>query len=367
MRILLAGAAAIALAASGAYAQPGKNGNNGNGNGGGKGPPAAKMERGQPDRGPQRSGNGNKPSKPDRQVARQKNNDMRDAARQVEKRVNTKQAERAVERRVDREFEKRVDRGNDRKNAIKQAERRLERTADRRIDRVNDRRDIRRGDSDLVRFVDRVRYNEDRAFLLRDRDRRAIAGCPPGLAKKYNGCMPPGQAKKRYENYRTWNGYDYRPNLFGLTGYQSGRYYYDDGYLLRPASNGGIASYIPLLGGALAIGNIWPSSYQSYQVPDYYVDYYDLGPQNSYRYADNVIYRVDPTDAAIRSVAALLTGDDFTIGQPMPSGYDVYNVPYPYRDRYYDSPDAYYRYSDGYVYQIDPTTQLISAAIDLLV
>mgnify|MGYP005810412373 FL=1 len=51
----------------------------------------------------------------------------------------------------------------------------------------------------------------------------------------------------------------------------------------------------------------------------------------------------------------------------MPSGYDVYNVPYPYRDRYNDSDDAWYRYSDGYVYQIDPQTQLISAAIDLLV
>ncbi|MEQ9640912.1 MAG: DUF1236 domain-containing protein [Alphaproteobacteria bacterium] len=24
-------------------------------------------------------------------------------------------------------------------------------------------------------------------------------GCPPGLAKKNNGCLPPGQAKKRYE------------------------------------------------------------------------------------------------------------------------------------------------------------------------
>lgn len=25
------------------------------------------------------------------------------------------------------------------------------------------------------------------------------AGCPPGLAKKNNGCLPPGQAKKRYQ------------------------------------------------------------------------------------------------------------------------------------------------------------------------
>src|SRR4029453_3298808 len=25
-----------------------------------------------------------------------------------------------------------------------------------------------------------------------------VGGCPPGLAKKHNGCMPPGQAKKLY-------------------------------------------------------------------------------------------------------------------------------------------------------------------------
>lgn len=31
------------------------------------------------------------------------------------------------------------------------------------------------------------------------RDYYADAGnCPPGLAKKHNGCLPPGQAKKRY-------------------------------------------------------------------------------------------------------------------------------------------------------------------------
>jgi Ni/Co efflux regulator RcnB len=27
---------------------------------------------------------------------------------------------------------------------------------------------------------------------------RTAQGCPPGLAKKNNGCLPPGQAKKRY-------------------------------------------------------------------------------------------------------------------------------------------------------------------------
>ncbi|MBL4896864.1 MAG: hypothetical protein JKY75_08385 [Erythrobacter sp.] len=362
MRILLAGAAAIALAASGAYAQPGKNGDNGNGPGNGKHNNAAKVERGPPDRGPQRPGNnGNKDARPDKRVAQQP--DRRDARqnvpREIERRVSQRPQERAVERRVDRR--------DDRRDLSQRAERRIERSVERRVDRRDGRRDVRRGDRNLINYVGRVRYDQDRTFLVRDRDRRAIAGCPPGLAKKYNGCMPPGQAKKRYDNYRTWNGYDYRPRLFGLKNYSSGRYYYDDGYLLRPASDGGIAGYIPLLGGALAIGNQWPSSYSSHSVPDYYVDYYDLGPRDSYRYADNVIYRVNPSDSAIQSVVALLTGDDFTIGEPMPSGYDVYNVPYPYRDRYNDSDDAWYRYSDGYVYQIDPQTQLISAAIDLLV
>lgn len=28
----------------------------------------------------------------------------------------------------------------------------------------------------------------------------APAGCPPGLAKKHNGCLPPGQAKKVYRD-----------------------------------------------------------------------------------------------------------------------------------------------------------------------
>ena len=38
-----------------------------------------------------------------------------------------------------------------------------------------------------------------------------------------------------------------------------------------------------------------------------------------------------------------------------------------YRDRYYDTPEATYRYNDGYIYQADPKTQLITAVIDALV
>jgi hypothetical protein len=185
--------------------------------------------------------------------------------------------------------------------------------------------------------------------------RGLIDGCPPGLARKNNGCQPPGQAKQRA----------YQPAWWGLGGLASGPYTYADGYLLR-LNGDAVAGYVPLLGGALSVGSVWPSAYAPQPVPPYYVDYYDLGPAGSYRYADDVLYRVDPATSAITAIAGLLTGDDIRIGSPMPAGYDVYNVPYPYRSQYRDGPDARYRYSDGYLYQVDPSTQLVTAAIDLL-
>ncbi len=193
------------------------------------------------------------------------------------------------------------------------------------------------------------------------RETGLLDGCPPGLARKRNGCLPPGQARqlsRRYDRYSRFG-----PNWWGLP-YGRGNYFYDDGFLLRYDGNR-ISGYIPLLGGALTVGNPWPRGYGYNRLPDYYSGYYGLG--NSYRYADNVVYRVDPETAAITSIAALLTGDEFIVGNPMPRGYDVYNVPYGYRDRYRDRPDAWYRYSDGYVYQIDPETRLIAAAIELLI
>jgi hypothetical protein len=191
-------------------------------------------------------------------------------------------------------------------------------------------------------------------FDFAEARRGLIDGCPPGLAKKHNGCMPPGLAQQR-----AW-----QPNWWGMRSL-NGPYYYNDGYLVR-LDGGRIAGYVPLLGGALAVGNLWPSYYAPLPVPDYYVNYYGLGPVGGYRYADNVLYRVDPSTSAITAIAALLTGDTFAIGQPLPLGYDVYNVPYQYRTQYVDGPDTWYRYSDGYVYQVDPTTRLVTAAIELL-
>ncbi len=66
--------------------------------------------------------------------------------------------------------------------------------------------------------------------------------CPPGLAKKRNGCLPPGQAKKRWSRGDRWSGnygtrwsynqvpYDYR-SRYNLD--PTDRYYYGDGYIYQ--------------------------------------------------------------------------------------------------------------------------------------
>ncbi len=328
MRHLMLGAAAFALAASGGVSAQGNG--NGKGNGKDRGAPAAaqKGPSQKADRGPKRKAQDRGNARADRGKPGNGNGNA-NKQRGREDRGNRAN----LRERADRTFD-RVDR------RAGQIERRVARDVNERVDGVRPQ---------ITRLRDAV-------------SRGLINGCPPGLAKKNNGCTPPGQLK----NQRSIYGTSYRPSYFGFGNFDNGRYYYDDGYLMRLGGNGGILGYLPLLGGALSIGNRWPSSYESYALPDRYVSYYGLNDSGGYRYADNVIYRVDPETAAIQSIAALLTGDDFTVGQRVPAGYDVYNVPYEYRERYYDTPDAHYRYSDGYVYRIDPTTQLVAAAIDLL-
>lgn len=198
--------------------------------------------------------------------------------------------------------------------------------------------------------------------LPRDADRRFLQGCPPGLAKRDNGCLPPGQARQRERAQDSYNRYDY---LWRTLGGQ-GDYRYRDGYVYRTTPQGGLLDYLPVLGGILSPGNVWPSQYGYQQPPQYLSRYYGLNDSAQYRYADGVLYRVDPQTSSIGQVAALLTGQQFNVGQRMPAGYDVYNVPYAYRNQYADSARSQYRYNDGYVYQVDPTTQLVQAAIQLL-
>jgi hypothetical protein len=67
-------------------------------------------------------------------------------------------------------------------------------------------------------------------------------GCPPGLAKKNNGCLPPGQAKKLYNvgqrfplGYgHPWNYNQIPYDMRSQYGFQPGyNYYYGDGYVYR--------------------------------------------------------------------------------------------------------------------------------------
>lgn len=227
----------------------------------------------------------------------------------------------------------------------------------------DDRREIRDVRRELERGEFRV-SNDGRTVTLfrRDDDRGLIAGCPPGLAKKNNGCLPPGQARQ-IARAAAAERYDW---LWRLGGQDRSNYRYDNGYLYQVSPQGSLLGWLPVLGGALAPGATWPTQYQWQPTPPYYSQYYGLNDRYDYRYADGALYGVDPQTNTISQIAALLTGQQFNVGQRLPAGYDIYNVPYQYRNQYADSADSLYRYNDGYVYQVDPTTQLIQTVIQLI-
>lgn len=83
-------------------------------------------------------------------------------------------------------------------------------------------------------------------------NRYAGKACPPGLAKKYPGCIPPGQWKKGYRIPSTWSNY-----------------------------------------------------YVNYdRLPDFYRDRYEMNPDYRYMYRDGRVYVID---AITRSIVNVLT------------------------------------------------------------
>jgi len=223
------------------------------------------------------------------------------------------------------------------------------------------------GDGNDIRLVRRD-WNDGVFF----RNGRVPFGCPPGLDRKDNGCLPPGQAKKLlgapllagFANdripvqYRNW--YPDSDDFLYRTG---------DGinYLVN-RSNNLVDGLIPLFGGGgyYALGDPWPQPYNFYNVPTQYQSYWPNNGPYAYRYGDGAIYQIDPATSAVSGIVALLAGD-LGVGSSLPLGYDVYNVPMAYRGQYYDTSDAWYRYNDGYIYRVDPTTRLITAVIDAIV
>lgn len=331
MVMLAAGAAALAISAP-SLAQP-------DGRGGGK---PEKAERG-----------GGKPDKARGQGQQNAKADRRGGPPERQARGNDNRGEPPTVR----------GNGNGRSNG--NAAMRAERGPDVRV-RGNGNRGNGRG-NDAIRVAGRDRNVTD--FFRYGSGTGLVNGCPPGLAKKNNGCLPPGQAKQLWGQraqpsllervlagpYRTWYG--------DRDGY---RYRMDDRYIYRIGSDGLIGGLIPLYdrpGYYYPVGSRYPDAYNFYNVPYQYRTAYD---DPYYRYGDGAIYRIDPETQIIQGVAALLTGD-MVVGQRMPSRYSTYNVPYGYRDQYYDRPDAYYRYSDGYIYRIDPTTYLVAEAIKAII
>lgn len=159
----------------------------------------------------------------------------------------------------------------------------------------------------------------------------------------------------------------YVPDYYGLDAFYPdygdvcNRYYYGVVYQVD-CDDGYVESVVPMYAGGYGVGQLLPAAYSYYNVPVQYRSMYYDTPNAGYWYSPGAIYQYDPHTSVITSVAALMA-PGFTVGQPLPVGYDVYNVPVAYRATYYDSPSAWYRYNDGYIYQIDPATQVVTAIV----
>jgi hypothetical protein len=153
----------------------------------------------------------------------------------------------------------------------------------------------------------------------------------------------------------------YRPSYFNSfypnSPYDCYRYGY--GYVYETdCASGLVEDVIPTYDYGYGVGQMLPASYGYYNVPFQYRSHFVDDDDYFYRYAPGSIYRVDRDTALISAVVALLT-NGLSVGQPLPTGYSAYNVPLAYRSTYYDTPDAWYRYDNGYIYAVDPGSRMV--------
>ncbi len=171
-------------------------------------------------------------------------------------------------------------------------------------------------------------------------------------------------ANYSYGGYGGYGGYGaYGAGYGGYGGYNNicNRYAYGNVYQVDCVT-GMVVNVIPTYAGGYGVGQMLPSAYSAYNVPMQYRSMYYPTSDYSYWYAPGAIYQYDQGSSLITSVAALMS-PGFSIGQPLPTGYNMYNVPMAYRSTYYDTPNAWYRYNNGYIYQVDPTSQLVTAIV----
>jgi hypothetical protein len=197
-----------------------------------------------------------------------------------------------------------------------------------------------------------------RALFAENRGERWNSRPEANVGQRLNVTTASNYAPVNQDWYGDYAAQRYR-SLYSGTPDRFYDYNYNDGYLYQADRSGLVTGLFPILGGAFGVGQILPAGYSSYNVPYGYRSLYYDTPDYSYRYGDGAIYRVDPDTQVIQAVVALLTGQSFGVGQMLPMGYDVYNVPYAYRDQYHDTDDMWYRYDDGYIYGIDPYSRMI--------
>ncbi len=228
-----------------------------------------------------------------------------------------------------------------------------------RYDRVRDRVNLRELPRSL-RYVYRdtpdyyYRYGDGYAYRVSRKD-QLISALMPLFGLGYTAGQ---QFPAAYPNYGMPAAYQpFYPN------YGNYDYRYANGYMYQLNPNTGLIQNVdPLLGYGYGYGQMMPATYSAYNVPYQYRPLYSDSSNAYYRYAPGAIYQVDPQTSLITGVAALLT-NGMAVGQPLPTGYGAYNVPYGYRGQYYDTANDWYRYSNGNIYRVDPTTQLVTAIV----
>ena len=318
----------------------------------------------------------------------------RGRGRDREVRRNDRRGPQRAERRMNRQ-ERRVERAiADERRIVRQARR--EDRVDRR-GRGNGGGMAWRGDDDdrrfERRFVDRRDWNDwaRRPVLVRRFDDDFVRvrpfqpvgfrgdGCPPGLAKQNRFCLPPGQLRRaRFIGQRLpIAAWPYNvPVRYRYRFADGDRFFYrygNDGTIYRfDRASGLVSAVVPVMSSGLFIGEPLPLGYDVYNVPFAYRTFYPDTSDYLYRYDGNAIYRVDADNRLVDGIVALLAGGGsglagLGVGDRLPLGYDAYNVPFAYRDTYYDTNDRMYRYADGSIYQVDPQTRLIESVISLLV
>ncbi len=207
------------------------------------------------------------------------------------------------------------------------------------------------------------RYGDGYLYQV-DRSSSLINALLPLLG---GGFLPGSYLPNYYMSSPYYGMNSYFPSAYGFNSfypdYGNNCYRYGNGVIYEvDCFTGLVQNVIPMYAGGYGVGQLLPSSYGYYNVPYQYRSMYYNTPDYNYWYAPGAIYQYDPGSSMITSVAALLS-PGFAIGQPLPMGYGAYNVPYAYRSTYYDTPNAWYRYNNGYIYQVDPVTQLVTAIV----